>query len=256
MYIRIGDMNDYLKELTKCIQNSKVRGGIMKEYKDYILDCKEALMEAGMTEEEAEEEAVRQMGDPKDAGKEMDRIYRNLIDWKMILWFLVCSVFVQSISAVWKVYEMIPYNILMSIGIIIAIFSLIWSAVEKYLNYNLFYAWARDWGQGGLVNSGLQLAVAIFFLAKDIPSAVKFTLILGIVQTIIRSAATYMRNKREKELLWQIGPADTIVNYKGKGTFNNKKISIRMKEKGEEIQAGTPIMIVGLEGAKPVVERV
>ena len=30
----------------------------MKEYQDHIIDCKEALMQAGMSEAEAEEEAV------------------------------------------------------------------------------------------------------------------------------------------------------------------------------------------------------
>ena len=59
----------YLKELTKRIEDSGARKEIMREYKEHIEDCKEALAASGMSEEEAEEEAVRQMGDPAAAGR-------------------------------------------------------------------------------------------------------------------------------------------------------------------------------------------
>ena len=45
----------YLQILTKHIENSKIRRDIMREYQDHIEDCKEALMESGMREAEAEE---------------------------------------------------------------------------------------------------------------------------------------------------------------------------------------------------------
>lgn len=57
---------EYLKELGKKITDSSVRKEIVNEYEAHIEDCKVALMESGMTEVEAEEEAVRQMGDPPD----------------------------------------------------------------------------------------------------------------------------------------------------------------------------------------------
>ena len=70
----------YLKALTKRIENSRMREEILREYQDHIQDCKEALMESGMSEEAAEEEAVRQMGDPGEAGREMNRLYRQVLD--------------------------------------------------------------------------------------------------------------------------------------------------------------------------------
>ena len=48
--------------------------------------------------------------------------------------------------------------------------------------------------------------------------------------------------------------ADTVINYKGKGTFCGKQMKIKTNE--EDIQPETPIMIVFFEGAKPVVARV
>ena len=82
----------YLQALTKRIESSRIRKEIMREYQDHIEDCKEALMESGMSEEEAEEEAVRQMGDPGEAGREMNRIYRDVLDLNMAIWFLACCV--------------------------------------------------------------------------------------------------------------------------------------------------------------------
>ena len=49
---------EYLKELGKKITDSSVRKEIVNEYEAHIEDCKAALMESGMTEVEAEEEAV------------------------------------------------------------------------------------------------------------------------------------------------------------------------------------------------------
>lgn len=79
---------EYLKELGKKITDSSVRKEIVNEYEAHIEDCKAALMESGMTEVEAEEEAVRQMGDPQEAGEAMDKIYHKVFDSNMFLWML------------------------------------------------------------------------------------------------------------------------------------------------------------------------
>ena len=76
---------EYLKELGKKITDSSVRKEIVNEYEAHIEDCKAALMESGMTEVEAEEEAVRQMGDPQEAGEAMDKIYHKVFDSNMFL---------------------------------------------------------------------------------------------------------------------------------------------------------------------------
>lgn len=77
---------EYLKELGKKITDSSVRKEIVNEYEAHIEDCKAALMESGMTEVEAEEEAVRQMGNPQEAGEAMDKIYHKVFDSNMFLW--------------------------------------------------------------------------------------------------------------------------------------------------------------------------
>lgn len=265
----------YLRTLTKCIRNSSVRTEIMKEYENHITDCKEALMKSGMGEKEAEEEAVRQMGDPIEAGREMNHIYWNLIDVPMIIWYLVCAVFfcftgfiletvipeVNNGSLIQALWLMTPEGtwtvgmvyLFRGIGIFLLLYGLILSGIEKWNDCELFYLHARDWG-GGVGNSGLILALAISFLQTDTTDAVVMILTVGLFQTLLRSLMIFLRNRRETELLWEIGVADTAVTYKGKGTFRNKQFKVMTKD--EEISAGTPIMVVALKGAKPVVVRV
>lgn len=90
---------EYLKELGKKITDSSVRKEIVNEYEAHIEDCKAALMESGMTEVEAEEEAVRQMGDPQEAGEAMDKIYHKVFDSNMFLWMLALDVYQLYVCA-------------------------------------------------------------------------------------------------------------------------------------------------------------
>lgn len=250
----------YLKELTKRIENSAVRREIMREYKDHIEDCKETLMELGMNEEEAEEEAVKQMGDPASAGREMNRLYRRFVDIHMLLWFFASSTFILIATQIMKnqgdmdmLFPQGPRIMFIVLGGILLLYGLILSVWEKWNNLELFYAYAKDWG-GGVANSGLILGIAVPFLADGWSEGIGIILAIAAVQTIIRSLVSLLSSRRETKLLWEIGIADTSVTYKGKGTFCGRHMKI--KTKGEEIEPGTPVMIVSIEGSKPVVERV
>ncbi len=116
--------------------------------------------------------------------------------------------------------------------------------------------YARNWttGMGAMNNSGLILAIGVAFLAHDIPRGVWLTLGLAAVQVLLRSFIQLLNRKRETELLWQIGVSDTAVTYKGKGTFCGRQMKIKTRD--DEIQPGIPIIIVAMEGPKPVVEKV
>lgn len=56
----------------------------------------------------------------------------------------------------------------------------------------------------------------------------------------------------------EIGTADTKINWKGKGYLcgHHMKVRVQGSEKGTEIPAGAPVMVVGMEGFKPVVAQV
>ena len=242
----------YLKALTKRIENSKMREEIMKEYQDHIEDCKEALMNSGMSNDTAEEEAVKQMGDPSQAGREMNRLYKDILDLGMTLWFLGVTLILLPLRWLWEIK--VPLYVLEYIGRVIVIYGLLLSAWEKYNNLGINYAFAKNWSAGALNNSGLILAIGTAFMAHNMSRGVWITLTLASIQVLLRSFIQSLNRKRETELLWEIGIADTAVTYKGKGTFCGWQIKIKTKE--QEIQPGMPIIIVAMEGARPIVERV
>lgn len=71
---------DYLKLLTEQIRCKKARPMIEEEYQAHIDDQKLDFMAQGMSEAEAEEAAVREMGDPVEVGVQLDRIHRPKMD--------------------------------------------------------------------------------------------------------------------------------------------------------------------------------
>ena len=70
---------EYLHTLTEQIRCKMARGTIEQEINDHIEDQKEEFLSEGMSQTEAEEAAVREMGDPVEVGLEMDRIHKENI---------------------------------------------------------------------------------------------------------------------------------------------------------------------------------
>lgn len=76
----------YLDTLTDQIRYKKARAAVRREVGAHLEDQIGEYLMQGMTREEAEREAVRQMGDPVEVGVSMDRIHRPRMPWGMILW--------------------------------------------------------------------------------------------------------------------------------------------------------------------------
>ena len=75
---------NYIEKVTEQIRCKRALPLVTKELEDHIEDQKSDYMAEGMNATEAEEEAVRSMGDPIEVGVEMDRIHRPKMAWKMI----------------------------------------------------------------------------------------------------------------------------------------------------------------------------
>ncbi len=260
---------EYLKEMSKEIHNREVRDCIIQEYRDHLEDAIEALLVKGMSEVEAEEEAVRQMGDPEVAGRDMGRLYSKVLDFKMMFFFWGLGIFgciaFWAASDSWDtepitlgLFDGMPEMIFHIFGLILLIFGLFWSGVEKWVNVGTFYAWAKNWHGGGIVNSAVYLLMAIFFLSqgKKVSFMVFLVVSISLLQLLERALIELYRQKRERELLWKIGYAKTsIFTYKGEGDVGGKKRKV-IAEDGTEIPQGALIMVIGLEGMKPVVARI
>lgn len=74
-------MEEYLKTLLEQIRCQKAHPAIRQELRSHIEEQALANMDEGMGEEEAMRCAIREMGDPVEAGVKLDRIHRPRMAW-------------------------------------------------------------------------------------------------------------------------------------------------------------------------------
>ena len=67
---------EYLRIVTEQMRCKRAIEAVRKEIQDHIEDQADAFIAEGMKREEAEEAAVREMGDPVETGNGLDRIHR------------------------------------------------------------------------------------------------------------------------------------------------------------------------------------
>ena len=77
-------MDEYLKTLLEQIRCKKARPYIRQELQNHMEEQIEANIHAGMNYESAEKEAVKDMGDPVEAGNSLERNHKPKITRKMI----------------------------------------------------------------------------------------------------------------------------------------------------------------------------
>lgn len=91
-------INEFLNSVCEQIKYKPIRNTIAEELKDHIKDKKEELIEMGQNEEEAEKNAVEQMGDAEIIGKELNKVHRPRLDWKLLIILVVLLIFGFVIS--------------------------------------------------------------------------------------------------------------------------------------------------------------
>ena len=91
-------INEFLNSVCNQIKYKPIRNAIFEELKNHIEDKKEELIEMGQNEEEAEKNAVEQMGDAEIIGKELNKVHRPRLDWKLLIILVVLLIFGFVIS--------------------------------------------------------------------------------------------------------------------------------------------------------------
>lgn len=66
----------YARSVSKEIDDPKARKEVYQEIYNHLLESKEALMAAGISEKEAEDTAIRQMGDADHVGSALTAFIR------------------------------------------------------------------------------------------------------------------------------------------------------------------------------------
>lgn len=133
--------SEYVKKVCEQIRWGRAHNSISEELLDHIEDQKEAFIKKGQEEEEAEKNAILDMGDAVTVGQQLDRTHRPKPDWGIMAILGVCilvSVVLQyylSLNAVeggWEVKSyfyshviVIPFGIAAMIGMYFVDYSLI-----------------------------------------------------------------------------------------------------------------------------------
>lgn len=79
------NIEEYITTLTEQIRFKQARAGVAQEIRNHISDQTQAFEQNGMEHEKAVEMAVREMGDPVEAGVALDRIHRPQFDWRLFM---------------------------------------------------------------------------------------------------------------------------------------------------------------------------
>lgn len=88
----------YLKNVAEQIRVKRIRQPLMLELEDHLELQKAAYLDDGLTESEAEQLAIADMGDPLLVGGELDRVHRPKTQWNGIilsLFFIALGILLQ-----------------------------------------------------------------------------------------------------------------------------------------------------------------
>jgi len=102
----IMNRTEYLKSLTEQIRNKNAKTLVLEEITAHIEDQKQAYLLDGMGEDEAEEMAVKEMGNPVDTGVQLDKIHRPKTD----VWMLAAMLVLTLIGIVMQSIICLQYN--------------------------------------------------------------------------------------------------------------------------------------------------
>ncbi len=93
----------FLADVTRQIHSKEARIHVEKELNYHLKETKKYWMDKGLTEIEAEEKAVNQMGDPLKLGVKMNKLHRPKVDW--LLLSLLAAVMVLGILPILALAE-------------------------------------------------------------------------------------------------------------------------------------------------------
>lgn len=137
------DIKEFLNTVCDQIKYKPIRGNISDELKSHIEEKRDEYVTYGLSCQEAEERAILQMGSAEEIGKNLNKIHRPRLDWKIVLLIMVLmgfgilvAILQQTAVQNNRMKSTITY---MLIGTVLSIF-VYFSDYRKMKKYsNLFY---------------------------------------------------------------------------------------------------------------------
>lgn len=77
--------DEYLRIAGEQIRWKRAKPSLLSELRTHLMDQRDACVAQGMSEEEAQAEAIRQMGDPVTVGQALDSVHRPKAQWDLLV---------------------------------------------------------------------------------------------------------------------------------------------------------------------------
>ncbi|MED1801075.1 FtsW/RodA/SpoVE family cell cycle protein [Brevibacillus porteri] len=157
---------DYLDQVCRHVRATEMHRRIRDEMESHLLDLMDEQMDDGVEEEEAVRQAILQMGDSAAVGKQLHRIYKPKVEWRLlayVLGFLVVGLFTMYGTPVNYFTEKVDrywLSSLMGVGLMLTI---AFTDYRKLLQYSfhlyvlpvgmlLFLIWYEYYVHGNLIS--------------------------------------------------------------------------------------------------------
>lgn len=132
-------IKEYLKTVCEQIRWKKAHEIISEEIEDHIVDQKEAFLAEGLSDEEATNRAILEMGDPVIVGTVLDSVYRPKPEWgiiiltgiMLILGVLIRAFVTYDVEMPWRLNNIIIYTVI-GIAFMAAAYFIDFSIIGKY----------------------------------------------------------------------------------------------------------------------------
>lgn len=266
-------IEEYVDSVSVGLNDRRVRESIRDELRAHLEDSTEELVREGHTAEEAEELAVKDMGDPNDTVALLNEVHKPIFEWKQIIGLSVLSLMLYyPINFLFHLasgddgisyYSGIGLRIKIVLGIIISLYAIIVSGVERYLDLPFWYG--RSQNGGSNANGAILGAVGIILLSGSFKMLL---LLLVIMLVIIGSERNFIERKRllrERRFIFTQGTTTTDLGsaeldpmhysskvyeefgFPGKAEFDGKTEKVIARR---YIPKGSTITVIGIDGFK------
>lgn len=135
------NINIFLEEVCNKIKYKPAQKDISEELRQHMMEIKETYMEEGISDFEAEEKSTQRMGNPKELGKELNKIHKPKLNIFLlisisilIIYGFFTALFKQQISKNSYIGNMI-INMLISLILSIFIYLFDYKKLKKYSLY-------------------------------------------------------------------------------------------------------------------------
>lgn len=145
MSLKEDEVNGYLDNICSLIKNKRVHEEVKSEIKAHLEELERGYERDGKREEEATDLALKSLGNPKEIGKNLNKIHSAKIDFKLIITacflvifgFLGIATFDKGQSSIMGNTYLMNNIVYIIIGIIFFIIGLLWD-FRKIKKYSIF----------------------------------------------------------------------------------------------------------------------